>query len=44
MRAPGDILIDDLSKNCKRWTDAGGIAVHHTSAADSILKLKALGF
>jgi hypothetical protein len=44
MRAPGDILIDDLSKNCKRWTDAGGIAVHHTSAADSILQLKALGF
>lgn len=27
MKNEGDILIDDLDKNCIKWNDAGGIAV-----------------
>ena len=27
MKAAGDILIDDLSKNCDRWREAGGISL-----------------
>lgn len=40
---PGDILIDDMLKNCKRWREAGGVAIHHTSAEDTIRQLQALG-
>lgn len=36
---PGDILIDDFTKNCDRWTNAGGIAIHHTTFVDSVVKL-----
>jgi hypothetical protein len=43
MKAPGDILIDDMEKNTKRWEEAGGIAVLHTCAASTIEKLKELG-
>lgn len=43
MQMPRAILIDDLVKNCKRWTEAGGIAIRHTSAVDTIRQLKALG-
>lgn len=39
MLSEGDILIDDLEKNFKRWNDANGLAVLHTSAEDSISQL-----
>jgi 5'(3')-deoxyribonucleotidase len=29
MKAPGDILIDDMSKNIKRWEAAGGVGIFH---------------
>lgn len=37
---PGDILIDDTSINCDQWTKAGGRAILHTSAVDTITLLK----
>ena len=43
MKAPGDILIDDMQKNIDRWNEAGGVGVLHTSAEDTIAQLKALG-
>lgn len=42
MIAPGDILIDDLAKNKKRWDEANGITVLHSSAANSIEQLKTI--
>lgn len=36
----GDILIDDMSKNCKRWVEAGGVAIQHKNAADTIAALQ----
>jgi hypothetical protein len=44
MKAPGDILIDDMEKNTTRWTEAGGVAILHTSAESTIAELKLLGF
>jgi len=41
--APNHILIDDLDKNIVPWRHHGGIAIQHTSADDTIKKLKALG-
>lgn len=38
MHAPGDILIDDFEKNCKRWTDAGGTAIHHKTFAETMFR------
>jgi hypothetical protein len=38
----GDILVDDTLKHSQKWIDAGGIFVHHTSAKESIQKLKEL--
>ena len=39
------ILIDDrLEKSIKPWVAAGGIGIHHTSAAKTIAELKELGF
>ena len=29
MRNPGDILIDDFSKNCEDWAAHGGMAIKH---------------
>lgn len=44
MVSPGDILIDDLTKNIKRWNEAGGFGILHTSAENTIEQLKtALG-
>jgi len=40
---PNSILIDDRKDNIQRWKDAGGIGIHHTSAADTIQQLKDLG-
>jgi hypothetical protein len=39
---PLNILIDDLEKNKKRWVEAGGVPVLHTSAAESIKELSNL--
>lgn len=41
---PKDIIIDDRPDTCQRWRDAGGIAIDHTSAKDTISKLVKLGF
>jgi len=38
----GDVLVDDFLKHSQKWIDAGGIFVHHTSAKESIQKLKDL--
>lgn len=40
---PNSILIDDRLDNIERWNAAGGIGIHHTSAADTITQLKQLG-
>lgn len=37
---PGDILIDDNTKNCSEWINAGGVAVIHHNAEQTIRKLK----
>jgi 5'(3')-deoxyribonucleotidase len=39
---PGAILIDDNTKNCSEWVNAGGVAIIHKSAEDTIRKLKAI--
>ena len=44
MLMPGDILIDDLIKNCRRWVDAGGHAIHFLNADQTIIELTELGF
>lgn len=36
---PGDVLVDDYIKYRVDWETAGGVFVHHTSAADSIRQL-----
>ena len=40
---PGDILVDDLVKYRHLWEEAGGIFVHHRSAASSVAHLQRLG-
>jgi hypothetical protein len=40
---PNSILIDDRADNIKRWKEAGGKGILHTSAADTIQQLKDLG-
>jgi hypothetical protein len=42
--AKPNVLIDDFPQNILEWTRAGGIGILHTSAADTIQKLKKLGF
>ncbi|TFG98354.1 hypothetical protein E4H12_06320 [Candidatus Thorarchaeota archaeon] len=41
--APNRILIDDKMKAITPWREAGGIGIHHTSAANTIDQLKELG-
>lgn len=41
--SPKSILIDDRADNIKRWNEAGGIGILHTSAANTIQQLKELG-
>lgn len=41
---PGMVLVDDWEKYNHLWEKMGGIFVTHTSASDSIMKLKLLGF
>ena len=43
MEAPGDILVDDTLTWRHLWEEAGGVFVHHRSAAESIAALEALG-
>lgn len=40
---PNRILIDDKKEAIEPWEAAGGIGILHTSAADTIRKLKSLG-
>jgi hypothetical protein len=40
---PGDTIVDDWPKHQKKWEDAGGHWIHHTSAKDSIIQLKERG-
>lgn len=40
---PGDVIVDDWPKYKELWEEAGGIFILHTSAKDSITKLKELG-
>ncbi len=35
----GDVLVDDRENHRQLWEDAGGIFVHHRSAADSLRQL-----
>ena len=37
------ILIDDLKKNIEAWESFGGSGIHHTSAEETISKLRDLG-
>jgi hypothetical protein len=37
------ILIDDRQDTIDAWNAGGGIGIHHTSAANTIKKLKELG-
>lgn len=37
------ILIDDMQQTIDEWNAAGGIGIHHTSAANTIKELKKLG-
>jgi hypothetical protein len=36
----GDVLVDDLLKHRHLWEEAGGVFVHHTSAATTIDELR----
>lgn len=40
---PNHILIDDQLRAIDPWVAAGGIGIHHTSAANTIAELKKLG-
>lgn len=37
---PGDIIVDDWPKHLKKWKEAGGHWILHTSARDSIKQLR----
>jgi hypothetical protein len=39
-----NVLIDDYKKNIQEWNAAGGIGIIHTSAINTIARLKNLGF
>jgi hypothetical protein len=40
---PGDVLVDDRAETARAaWVAAGGVFVHHTSAAQSIAELRAI--
>lgn len=39
-----NVLVDDHDNNIKEFTEAGGIAILHTSAATTVEKLKELGY
>ena len=35
LQRPGDVLIDDWDPNIRRWTECGGIGIHHRGDFDS---------
>jgi 5'(3')-deoxyribonucleotidase len=39
MHEPGDVLIDDMEKNCKAWEELGGIAIQHKSVDETLDQL-----
>ncbi len=39
VQKPGDVLIDDMQKNCDAWEAAGGTAVHYTSLFAGLTQL-----
>jgi hypothetical protein len=41
---PGHVLVDDRAKLREAWEAAGGLFIHHVSAAPSIAALRKLGF
>ena len=41
---PGDALVDDRDKFRHLWEEAGGVFIHHKTAAGSIAELRRLGF
>lgn len=41
--SPNSILIDDYIKNIREWESAGGIGIHHTSAAKTVADLAKYG-
>ena len=41
---PGDVLVDDREKYRPLWESAGGVFIHHRTAAQSIAALRAAGF
>jgi hypothetical protein len=42
--SPGDALVDDRDKFRHLWEEAGGVFIHHKTAAASIAELRRLGF
>jgi hypothetical protein len=36
----GDVLVDDQLRHSARWIEAGGVFIHHRSAAQSLSKLR----
>lgn len=43
LKNPGDVLIDDKAENCQLWIDVGGVAILHTSVADTLAQLEEMG-
>ena len=41
---PGDVLVDDRDQHRGLWEKAGGLFIHHVSAATSIAALRAAGY
>jgi len=39
-----NLLIDDYLENCQQFRNQGGIAIHHTSANNTIHELKKIGY
>jgi hypothetical protein len=39
-----NVLVDDHEENIEEWNRAGGFGILHTNAADSVKRLKELGF
>lgn len=44
MHTKGDVLVDDMEKNIRRWEEAGGIGVLYHNHEQAIEDLKRLGF
>jgi hypothetical protein len=39
--SPGDVLVDDTLKYRHLWEEAGGVFIHHRSAAETLAELRA---